>query len=182
MVVGVHVALSLSICRASCLTLQSLPPFVRMCTISALPPFTIASISYISFRPSSPLLPSFCASDSALADRCVCLQIIFTYLLLLQQLPTFGCCVFLLGDRTGIWPVKKRVVGCWRGCLGWGADLHIAQHMSLPLTISCSSKSRLVLTLLVLPFCYLLTRVVPDIFQKSSKTSVVCVCVFWWGW
>jgi len=54
--------------------------------------------------------------------------------------------------------------------------LHIAQQMPLPLTISCSSKSRLVLTFLVLPFWYLLTRVVPDLFQKSSKT-VVCV-----GW
>jgi len=40
----------------------------------------------------------------------------------------------------------------------------------------CSSKSRLVLTFLVLPFWYLLTRVVPDKFQKSSKT-VVCVYV-----
>ena len=55
--------------------------------------------------------------------------------------------------------------------------MHMAQQMPLPLTISCSSKSRLVLTFLVLPFWYLLTRVVPDIFQKSSKT-VVCVCVF----
>jgi len=54
--------------------------------------------------------------------------------------------------------------------------LHIAQQMLLPLTISCSSKSRLVLTCLVLPFWYLLTRVVLDIFQKSSET-VVCVCV-----
>jgi len=34
----------------------------------------------------------------------------------------------------------------------------------------------LVLTFLVLPFWYLLTRVVPDKFQKSSKT-IVCVCV-----
>jgi len=56
--------------------------------------------------------------------------------------------------------------------------LHIAQQMPLPLTISCSSKSRLVLrTCLVLPFWYLLTRVVQDIFQKSSKT-VVCVCAY----
>jgi len=53
---------------------------------------------------------------------------------------------------------------------------HIAQQMPLPLTISCSSKSRLVFTFLVLPFWYLLTRVDPDIFQMSSKT-VVCVCV-----
>ena len=30
-------------------------------------------------------------------------------------------------------------------CLGQGADLHMAQLMPLPLTVSCSSKSRLVL-------------------------------------
>jgi len=30
-------------------------------------------------------------------------------------------------------------------CLGQGADLHMAQLMPLPLAISCSSKSRLVL-------------------------------------
>jgi len=30
-------------------------------------------------------------------------------------------------------------------CLGQGADLHMAQLMPLPLTISCSSKSRLAL-------------------------------------
>jgi len=81
-----------------------------------------------------------------------------------------------LGGRKGIRPVKKWVMGCWRGCLGWGADLHIAQQMPLPLTISCSTKSRLVLTFLVLPFWYLLTQVVPDKFQKSRKT-VVCVCM-----
>jgi len=49
-----------------------------------------------------------------------------------------------LGGRKGIRPVKNWVVGCWRGCLGWGADLHIAQQMALPLTISCFSKSFLV--------------------------------------
>ena len=54
--------------------------------------------------------------------------------------------------------------------------MHIAQQMPLPLTVSCSSKSRLVLPFLVLPFWYLLTRVVPDKFQKSRK-MVVCVCV-----
>jgi len=52
----------------------------------------------------------------------------------------------------------------------------MAQQMPLPFTISCSSKSRLVLPSLFLPFWYLLTRVVPNKFQKSSKT-VVCVCV-----
>jgi len=58
--------------------------------------------------------------------------------------------------------------------------LHIAQQMPLPLTISCSSKSRLVLTFLVFHFWYLLTRVDPDIFQTSSKT-VVCVCVIFYA-
>ena len=56
-------------------------------------------------------------------------------------------------------------------CLCQGADLHMAQLMPLPLTISCSSKSRL-----VLPFLCRLTRVVPDKIQESHK-MVVCVCV-----
>ena len=96
-------------------------------------------------------------------------------------------CHCWFSGRKGIRPVKNWVVGCWRGCLGWGAVVHIAQQMPLPLTVSCSSKSRLVLTFLVLPFWYLLTRVVPDIFQKSSfqksSKAVVCVCVvgFWHG-
>jgi len=45
-------------------------------------------------------------------------------------------------------------------CLGQGADLHMAQLMPLPLTISCSSKFRL-----VLPFWCRLTWVVPDKIQ-----------------
>jgi len=72
------------------------------------------------------------------------------------------CC--WLGSRKGIRPVKKWVVGCWHGCLGRGADLHMTQLMPLPLTVSCSSKSRL-----VLPFWYRLTRVVPDEVQGTIK-------------
>ena len=41
-------------------------------------------------------------------------------------------------------------------CLERGADLQTAQLMPLPLTVSCYSKSRL-----VLPFWYRLTWVVP---------------------
>jgi len=59
-------------------------------------------------------------------------------------------------------------------CLGQGADLYTAQLMPLPLTISCSSKSRL-----VLPFWCRLTRVVPDKIQEGRK-MVVCVCVYRW--
>ena len=66
------------------------------------------------------------------------------------------CCCWL-GGRKGIWPVKTEWwdVGMVM-CLGQGVDLHMVQLMPLPLTISCSSKSRL-----VLPFWYRLTWVVP---------------------
>jgi len=59
--------------------------------------------------------------------------------------------------RKGIQPVKKM---CGVGmviCLERGADLHTAQLMPLPLTVSCFSKSSF-----VLPFWYWLTQVVPD--------------------
>jgi len=47
---------------------------------------------------------------------------------------------------------------------GRGADLHVAQLIPLPLTVSCSRKSKLVL---VLHFWYRLNRVVPDKIQKA---------------
>ena len=98
------------------------------------------------------------------------------------DLPSFCICVIVVPYKNTPSAVLLHfhyfwLVGCWRGCLGWGADLHIAKQMPLPLTIYCSSKSRLVLTFLVLPFWYLLTQVVPDIIQKSSKQLYVCVCV-----
>jgi len=70
-------------------------------------------------------------------------------------------------------------------CLGEGADLHMTQLMPLPLIISCSSKSRL-----VLPSWFYLSgagspvrRVVPDKIQEGRKMVVcmrVCVCVCVW--
>jgi len=54
-------------------------------------------------------------------------------------------------------------------CLEQVADLHMAQRMPLPLTISCFSKIQL-----VLPFWYRLTRVVPE---KGPLNGCVCVCV-----
>jgi len=88
----------------------------------------------------------------------------------------------LVGRQEGHSACKKLSGGMLAWLSAWGADLHIAQQMPLPLNISCSSKSRLVLTL-VLPFWYLLTRVDPDIIQTSSKTVVcvytyTCVCMF----
>jgi len=56
-------------------------------------------------------------------------------------------------------------------CLERGADLHMAQLMPMPLTVSCSSKSRL-----VLPLWYRLTWVVPD---KGLLNGCVCVPGVW---
>jgi len=78
-------------------------------------------------------------------------------------------------------------------CLERCADLHMAQLMPLPLTVSCSNKIQISfnlpfwyrltwvvpdkgpLNVCVLPFWYRPTRVVPD---KGSLNGCVCVCVF----
>jgi len=88
----------------------------------------------------------------------------------------FSALTLLVGRQEGHPACKKLSGGMLAWLSAWDAGLHIAQQMPLPLTISCSSKSRLVLTFLILPFWYLLTRVDPDIFHTSSK-MVVCVCV-----
>jgi len=51
-------------------------------------------------------------------------------------------------------------------CLERGADLHMAQLMPLPLTISCSSKSQIGFTGLV-----------PAHLGSPGQRSVKCVCV-----
>jgi len=59
----------------------------------------------------------------------------------------FSALVLLVWQQEGH-SAGKKTEWCDAGmviCLGLGADLHIAQLMLQPLTISCSSKSRLVL-------------------------------------
>ena len=65
----------------------------------------------------------------------------------------------LVGQQEGH-PACKKLEWWGAGmviCLERGADLHMVQLMPLPLTVSCFSKSRL-----VLPFWSRLTRVVPE--------------------
>ena len=57
-------------------------------------------------------------------------------------------------------------------CLERGADLHTAQLMPLPLTVSCFSKIQL-----VLPFWYRLTRVVKQVCVCVRACVCLCVCV-----
>jgi len=75
-----------------------------------------------------------------------------------------------LGGRKGIWPVKKTE---WWGagvviCLELGADLHMAQLMPLPLTVSCFSKIQIGFSFLV-----------PAHQGSPGKRAIkrVCVCV-----
>ena len=75
-----------------------------------------------------------------------------------------------LGGRKGIRPVKNWVVGYWHGCLELGADLHMAQLMPLPLTVSCFSKIQIDFTFLVPAHLWV-------VLEKGPLNGCVCVCV-----
>jgi len=79
------------------------------------------------------------------------------YTALYDLLVAFSALTLLVGRQEGH-PACKKLEWWGTGvviCLEQGADLHTAQLMPLPLTVSCFSKSRL-----VLPFWYRLTWVV----------------------
>ena len=58
-----------------------------------------------------------------------------------------------LGGRKGTRPVINRAVGAGVVvCLEQGADLHTAQLMPLPFTVSCFSKIQIGFTFLVLAY------------------------------
>jgi len=76
-----------------------------------------------------------------------------------------------LGGRKGIRPVKTE----WWGagvviCLERGADLHTAQLMPLPLTVSCFSKIQI-------GFTFLVPADLGSPGQRAVKWVCVCVCV-----
>ena len=84
----------------------------------------------------------------------------------------FSALTLLVGRQEGHPACKKTAE--WSGagvviCLERGADLHMAQLMPLPLTVSCFSKIQI-----VLPFWYRLTRVVLD---KGPSNGCACVRV-----
>jgi len=91
--------------------------------------------------------------------------------MLWSHLAAFSALTLLVGRQEGHPACKKTerwgagVVICLERC----ADLHMAQLMPLPLTVSCLSKIQI-----VLPFWYRLTWVVPD---KGPLNE--CVCVLW---
>ena len=83
----------------------------------------------------------------------------------------FSALTLLIGRQQGHPACKKTV---WWGagmviCLERGADLHMAQLMSLPLTVSCFSKIQIGFTFLVLAHP-------SSPGQRAIKRMCVCVC------
>jgi len=81
---------------------------------------------------------------------------ICTYSVQILQNTSFKVCAFsaltlLVGRQEGHTACKKQTgaVLAWLSCLERGADLHMAQLMPLPLTVSCSSKIQIGFTFLV---------------------------------
>ena len=79
----------------------------------------------------------------------------------------FSALTCWLGGRKGIQPVKNWVVRC---CLAQGADLHMAQLMPLPLTVSCFSKIQI-------GFTFLVPAHPNSPGKRAVKRVCVCVCV-----
>jgi len=84
---------------------------------------------------------------------------------------SFSALMLLVGRQEGHPACKKP----WWGagvviCLERGADLHMAQLMPLPLTVSCFSEIQIGFTFLVLAH--------PDSPRKRAvKRVCVCVCI-----
>ena len=78
--------------------------------------------------------------------------------------------MLLVGRQEGHPACKKQSCGvlAWLSCLQLGADLHMAQLMPLPLTVSCFSKIQIGFTFLV-----------PAHLGSPGKRAVkrVCVCI-----
>jgi len=89
---------------------------------------------------------------------------------------TFSALMLLVGWQEGIQRIKNWVVGCWRSYLpGSRCRFAYGQLMPLQLTVSCSSKSKL-----VLPFWYQLTRVV--LGKRPLNRCVYCKPCAEWLW
>ena len=84
----------------------------------------------------------------------------------------FSALTLVIGWQEGHPSYKKTE---WWGsgvviCLEWGADLHMAQRMSLPLTVPCFSKIQI-------GFTFLVPAHPGSPRQRAVKWLCVCVCV-----
>jgi len=85
----------------------------------------------------------------------------------------FSALTLLVGRQKGH-PACKKLSGgvlCVVICLERGADLHMAQLMPLPLTVSCFSKIQIGITFLVLAY-------LGSPRQRAVKRVCVCVILY----
>jgi len=90
-----------------------------------------------------------------------------------MQLPSV-LLTLLVGQQEGR-PACKKTERWGAGmviCLEQGADLHTAQLMPLPLTVSCISKIQF-------GFTFLVPAHPGSPGQRAVKRVWVCVCVYW---
>jgi len=122
-------------------------------------------------------MPVTCFLDTTETQQSV-LRVLFTSRF------AFSALTLLVGRQEGHPACKKWVVGCWRGYLSGArcADLHTAQPMPLPLTVSCFSKIQIGFTFLVpahpgSPGQRVVKRVC--IYVASPSRSCVLKCFLW---
>ena len=85
----------------------------------------------------------------------------------------FSALTLLVGRQEGHPPVRKLSGGvlAWLSfCLERDADLHTAQLMPLPLTVSCFSKTQI-------GFAFLVPAHPGSPGKRAVKQMCVCVCV-----
>jgi len=117
-------------------------------------------------------LPGPSVFEVATLWRCTNLLIIIVIIIWCFSAYPFSALTLLVGRQEGHLACKKTE---WWGasvviCLERGADLHMAQLMPLPLTLSCYSKIQIGFTFLV-----------PAHPGSPGKRAIkrVCVCVIW---
>jgi len=90
-------------------------------------------------------------------------------LLLLLLSYAFSALTVLVGWQEGH-PACKKLNGGVLACLDRGADLHMAQLMPLPLSVSCFSKIQI-------DFAFLVPAHPGSPGKRAVKRVCVCVCV-----
>jgi len=89
------------------------------------------------------------------------------------RLLAFSALMLLVGRQEGHPACKKlsgEVLAWLPTCLEQGADLHMAQLMPLPLTVSCFSKIQI-------GFTFLVPAHPGSLGQRAVKRVCMCVCV-----
>ena len=143
-----------------------------------------SGVSVETLRPSAAWAtaePGHCATDLRNVSfatlrrfcHCLCCHHTVPSVLVPSVLCAFSSLMLLVGRQEGH-PACK-TLEWWGGgvvvCLEQGADLHVAQLMPLPLTVSCFSKIQV-------GFTFLVPAHPGSRGKRAVKRVCVCVCVF----